>query len=356
MLHARTHGGFARVELLTLVILTCLCAAVLSVAGDRMRRETRTAGSIANLQKFAAGITSFAADNEDRIVSFSWRAGPGRADRTGYFFASASSDVQAAANQAVAIMRWHANRTDITAINGWIPHILFSHLPLIEHLEHALPAEFTVSPHDLNRLAWQRAVRNMLPGEAGSGYLNLPNRPAGTGNNEKRWPYSSSYNFVPASFSPDARRLIAGGGIIPTVSQGAQGHRFYEVGTSATPFGRRRVSEIVHPDKKVVVYEYFPAENGGSVPSFYAYGRTKAPLLFGDGSVASRTMSRANPGFQPNNPFSSTPTRIAYTPELSWEPPTLSGAASEFVNGTVQWTRSGLRGRDFDGPEVLWVD
>jgi hypothetical protein len=355
-LHARSHAAFARLELVTVIVLTCLCFALLSVAGERARRETRTAGSIANLQKYATAITSFAADNEDRIISFSWRGGVSHTDRTGYVFPTAVFDSEAAGHQAVAIIRWYADRRDITAITGWLPHILYSHLPLIEYLEHPLPAEFTVSPHDLNRLAWQRAVRNMAPGEAGAAYFNLPNRPAGSGNNEKRWPYSSSYTFVPASFSPDARQLIPGGGVIPTISQEPLGHRYYQIGTPATPLGRRRVSEIFHPDKKVIIYEGQPAEGGGALPSFYAYGRTKAPLLFGDGSVASRTMSRANPGFLPNNPFNSSPTRINYTPELSWEPPTLSGAASELVNGTVQWTRAGLRGRDFDGPEVPWVD
>jgi hypothetical protein len=34
------------------------------------------------------------------------------------------------------------------------------------------------------------------------------------------------------------------------------------------------------------------------------------------------------------------------------EPPTLSGAASETVNGYSRWTRKGLLGVDFGGSEV----
>ncbi len=79
-------------------------------------------------------------------------------------------------------------------------------------------------------------------------------------------------------------------------------------------------------------------------------------MLFGDGSVSVRSMSEANWGFQPNSPFSNSPTRIRYSPDLAWEPPARNGLVEEWVNGGVRFTRSGLRGRDFGGPEVRWVD
>jgi hypothetical protein len=341
-------------ELVMVVGVVAVAVALLSVAGAGARHRARTAGSIANLQKFASGITSFAADNEDRIATFTWRAGaPARRDRTGYTFPIAATDSQAGADQAVAIMRWYADRRDITQITGWIAHIFYSHLALIEHMEHRLPAEFVVSPHDLNRLAWQRSVRNMEPGENGAAFFALTNRPAGSSNNEKRWAYSSSYEFVPASFSPDAR-VITPNGTVATVSQDVMGHRWYTAGSSTMPWGQRRVSEVAHPSKKVLVFETHPSGDGGSLGNFYGSSKARPPMLFADGSVVARSMVQANAGFQPNVPFSASPTRINYTPELSWEPPTVSGAASEFVNGKVRWTRSGLLGRDFDGPEVPW--
>lgn len=346
--------GFVQGELLALVIVTIVLAAMMTLASSHARRQSRTAGSVSNLQKFASGITSFGADNDDGIVSLTWRAGPSRRDRTGYIFPAALTDVAAAANQAVATIRWYGGRTDITAIPNWIPHISYNHLALAEHLEEALPADFMAAPNDPHRLAWQRASRNTPPGDEGNAYFQLLNRPQGNSNNDKRWPYSSSYQFVPASYSPDARTLVSGGPSIPTIAPDPTGHNFFTVNNS-TPLGRRRLSEIAFPANKVLVFETHSGDMGAN-RYYFAYDQVKAPMLFGDGSVSVRSMSEANPGFQPNLPFSPNPTRINYIPSPAWEPPTPSGAQSEFLNGRVMFTRSGLRGRDFGGPEVPWVD
>jgi hypothetical protein len=81
--------------------------------------------------------------------------------------------------------------------------------------------------------------------------------------------------------------------------------------------------------------------------SFYAYEDVVEPVLMWDSSVTDRKTSQSNPGFQPNAPASPQPTRINYTPDANWEPPTRNGGGAEFVTGHYQWTREGLHGVDF---------
>ena len=85
------------------------------------------------------------------------------------------------------------------------------------------------------------------------------------------------------------------------------------------------------------------------------YPEARIPILFADASVTVRSTSRANFGFNPNVPMSVSPTRVNYGPDLAWETPTAIGGSNELVNGMFRWTRSGLRGRDFAGPEIPWT-
>jgi hypothetical protein len=174
----------------------------------------------------------------------------------------------------------------------------------------------------------------------------LFNRPGD--NALRRWPYYSSYEFAPASISPDA----AVGGL-PTISQASLGHRWWNVPpTDQVVLGNRRLHEIAFPSQKVLVFETIQRLLG-SRELFFAYDEARVPCLYGDGSVCVRASSRVNPGFQPNAPFNLLPTRIRYEPEIAWEPPTVSGNPADLVNGHQRWTRSGLRGRDTGGAVAM---
>lgn len=334
---AARSRAFVMPELLAAAVVLAAVGATLLVASSDSRRKARLAGSIENLGQIGAAGLSYATDSADRVWTFSWRAG------IDYGFGGvASSDFQAAVHQAIDIMRRRSGRTDIQVISGWFPHILYSHLVLADYLEDALPAPLYISPGDCNRLAWQRDPMNL--------YCQLPNRPGypSCSNNEFRWPYSSSYSLGPCFMAPDAAN-----GEVSTIAQDPMGHRFYQTGNSNTPLGRRVLSETAFPSQKIIAFEqnqrFF-----GDRELFYAYDECRLPMLFVDGSVSVRNVGDSNPGFQPNNPFSPQPTRILYTPELTWETPTVNGASTEVVTGHIGWTRSGMRGRDFGGPEVLW--
>lgn len=340
------NRAFLLTELLTLLVVIGVGMTLLTVASGAHRRRSYSAGSTSNLQKFASGITSYGADNYGGVASFTWRAGEAH-EYDGYSFPVPIGDMTAGANQAVEIMRRRDGRTDIGVIRDWFAHISYNHLPLIDYLDQPLLAEFAVSPADRIRLAWQAAARNN-PGDNGAAFFALVERPGGVGNDNKRWPYMSSYAFGPAFFAPDA--VSASG--IRTVAQD-QSHYLFYTGTAQTPFGRRRLDEVAFPGQKAMVYETYTTDMG-SQDVFFADPRARTLILFADGSASVRSMQHANRGFQPNNPFATQATVISYQPNPAWEPPGPGSGFSTSFSGAIRWTRSGLRGRDFNGPEIPW--
>src|SRR5690606_35072698 len=109
----------------------------------------------------------------------------------------ASTDVAAAADQAIYIIRTRTGREDIERITGmnWVPHILYSHLVLQDYLAARLPEPMAVCPDDIWRARWARDV----PGFEQNIYE--PYQPDATVPNNMRWAYSSSYQVVPAAYA-----------------------------------------------------------------------------------------------------------------------------------------------------------
>jgi hypothetical protein len=312
---------------------------LLLISSADSQRRARLAGSIQNLQQIGAAGSAYGGDSADRVWAFSWRAG------INYGFGGvAADDTQAAANQAVDIIRRRTGRTDLTPIPGWLPNLFYSHLVLADYLEESLPARQYVSPGDHNRLAWQTDPVNL--------YCQLPNRPGFPScvSADARWPYSSSYELGVAFWCPDGT-YSGPNGQVGTVSQ-AQQHNQFIIGGN-TPLGRRLMSEVTFPSQKAMVWEQVQ-RFFGQRELFFAYTEARVPVLCADGAVSVRGTQNCNSGFNPNNPSSLLPTSFAYVPDSNWEPATANGLPSENVIGHMRWTRTGIRGRDFAGPEVPW--
>lgn len=329
----RSRAAFTLIELLVVIAIIALLLSLLLPAIASARKTARVTVCTANLRTLTTAMSTYSVDFTDRIASFTWKVGVDY----GPPFGSAGQATDSAANQAIWILHNRADRQDVQPVTQWIPHIFYSHLVLNDYLEQRLPEPTMACPEDRLRIAWQRDPLNFE-----TLFTANVDRPPGSGNGLKRWPYSSSYQLVPAAWSHDAR---SNGRL--TTTQHLMPHKAFS--GSQLPMGDRLFSSVLFPSGKVAWFDEFARH--GRRDRFFAMRDAAQPLAFFDGHVTMKKTSDANPSFQPNNPGSTGPTVIRYEPE-GWEPPTTTGNLSEPVAGMFRWTRGGLKGLDFGGNEI----
>ncbi len=293
------------------------------------------AASIANLHEFATASSSYIADNTDYFCSYNWQVGVTTPSTYPDLTAPPSDAIAAAAAQAVDILRRRAARPDMPVIPSWMPMSFYPHLPLADYLGAALPLRFSVSPGDKNRVLWYNDIAGFDQGV----YNPISPDPSDPVNH--RWPYSSSYRIPLAFFTPDAVTATTG-----TIVPGGSTAFFMATGTFNV--GTRRLTEVGFPSHKVYVFDSAQWE-GAKYPVYFAYSFARIPMLMVDGSAHVRVTNQANTGFQANNPRALFPTTLPYSAQ-PFEPPALQGSSS--LTMYYLWTRGGIQGRDFEGPEL----
>jgi prepilin-type N-terminal cleavage/methylation domain-containing protein len=330
--------GFTLIELLVVIAIIALLIGILLPALGEARRAAKLAISLSNLRQFSVASATYASDFDDRIYAFTGAPNSKYPDIKAL---ATGSPLRQAVGQAIDIIRRRTGRDTFPIPGGWIPNVLYTHLVLNDYLAQRLPEKMVVSPEDEHRLNWQDDPQNLHDRGAWQPFQN-PESGSVPGS-AYRWPYSSSYQVVPATYDRNQSRW---NGTLARLSQ--TNHNGYSV--PAVPLGDLRMSSVSFPGSKVHLMDS-EGRHSGRVNRYYAHEDAKVVLHMFDGSAAFRSTVDANEGWNPNAPKSTRPSIIGYLPR-AWEAPSLEPPRGDRVKGYYRWTRGGLKGVDFEANEI----
>jgi prepilin-type N-terminal cleavage/methylation domain-containing protein len=343
--------AFTLIELLVVIAIIALLIAILLPGLGEARRIARTVQCGANLQQHGVATQSYSADFTDLIWSFSWNARQWNMNDPDNLYAAlrptpGDHATAAGAKQAQYIMRFRGDRGNMPIISGWIPHVLYSHLVLQDYLASRLPEPMVVCPEDRRRLLWQSDVQGLDEDR-------LPPQPA-PGGVGWRWPYSSSY--IPTTSAWDNNPV---GHRATQHSTGSQS--FWQVSgdPQRSRYGGLKMADVSFPSQKVHMYDQHQRHFGRLQP-YFGLDLCRQPILFFDGSVATRATRDANRGWTnpnvPNHPTTVNPFLLYQQSAAprNWEPLPLgtAGPGADLGFGVYRFTRGGLKGIDFGGREI----
>jgi hypothetical protein len=326
--------GFALVEAAATVLVCCLVISVLLLSANRTRRLSRLGEDFAHLRQIGQLTGAYGKDNADQYWTFSWKAGvapinPSEPAAAG--LVNAPTDLQAAANQFVYLLRTRGNRPQMPVISGVLPHISYSHLCLADYSGIGFPWRAAVSSEDRNRLLWSA---DPLGYDQGLYNPNLGFSPSP--NINWRHPYSASLRIPTAFFdnSPVGFRIASGGAT----------NNYIIPGTAM--LGPTLMTSVAYPSLKVHVSDYIARHFGPRLP-WCTSTEASLPFLMCDGTVDVKASKTANPGCDPNT---GSPSSMTYL-SSAIDPPA-TGANASVMALRFLYTRKLLAGRDFGGPEV----
>jgi prepilin-type N-terminal cleavage/methylation domain-containing protein len=347
----QSESGFTLIELLVVIAIIALLVGLLVPTLSGARRTARMTQCTANMRQLGTLAFVYGADHNDRLAAMSWRVKRDgtKVAQTQYtdLLDAWQHDLDAAARQTVDILRRKTGRDQGSDAIPKLPtqaYYQFVHLVLFDSADLPVESAIALCPDDARRKQW----RDWRGFEANQ-FPPQPN--PSTDSAAKVSPYASSYEPVPATYSPDT--LQVGSAVLRQGSTHFSILLQTNVG-SGSPFvnardvfGKRTLSEVSFPASKVFMHDSH-ARHTGKATLYFADVEARQPLLFFDGSVVMRRTGDANKGFRPDEPFSESVTSFEYKPTL-WEAPNVGEAQK---TGYFRWTRGGLKGVDFGSGET----
>lgn len=345
------------VEILVSVVVIASLSMSILPALAKMRGDANNEMSKANLMELGQGRDQYAMENKERIFTYTWRAGevyvmPDGRTRT------ASDDQEAAAYQNEEILERRTGRiTGQFKFNNFsarLPHRRFTHLILLDDMvqsdQEFQETQLGIDPADQNLLTWHERPleyrsESGVPYSSGSsdGYDNDGNW--STTSVLQRWAFSSSYQVVPHAWIGDGSQNV----YYPTSDTP---HLYTSSGSPI--LGRRHMSEVAFPSKKVHMHEEFDYEQ--TRYPYFAYDHAMPEKLMFDGSINSRPSGEAYSSVNSQNYDINNPQDIndypawtqVYVPLDTFPIPLGGFNDSTELNMRYRWTLFGLQGVDYD--------
>ena len=330
--------GFTLIELLLVVAIIALLVGILLPALANSRRAARTGVCQSNMRQQGVAMHTYAADFKDSLYSFSWKRNQSLSNFGD--LNNATSDVDAASNQMVDIVRRLGDRTQGETpkfgAGSFFPYFRYSHLVLQDYLGTRLPDPTVACPEDPDQRRWGLDPRGYDQGKYQPNY--------GTGGNNWRWPYRSNYWITVGAFDKN------------TVGQRARpadyGHLFVSTGPTVK-YGGRSLNEVAFPGNKVFLYEQYGrhTQQKFDYRTFFGLDTSRVVVQMFDNSVSLKNSKDANRGnANPNVPMGTVSTTAYNADGTTPDPRAPNGSILSYVR--FQYTRGGLRGVDFGGKEI----
>ncbi len=340
--------GFTLIECAAAVLVGgALLAVIQPVAGDA-RGGARMQTSADNLRFWGAATGTYINDYGGALPAYSWQPGETHVfagwlgQEQGGPFTLPNDSLDALGYQETDLLRRRTGRAvgarKIRTLQNIFPNRRRTHLVMADHMGLSVTSPRGVDPQDRFLLIAQRdPLRFEKVGPYPTGDEAQFSNPSPNDPVTQRWPFSSSYRVVPASYSQDQRI-----GNLTTLAPAAGTSNLFNVGN--TPYGGRRASDVAFAPQKVWMFEWHDRHSSDQ-GLWYAYPQARPNKLMFDGSVNDFATGDASEGFSPNDPTDPEPFVHAYTP-LSTEPAPV-GDPSQLYAVSYRWTRGGLAGIDY---------
>lgn len=321
-----TQPAFSLIELLVAVAIIALLMSILLPSLKDARRIARQTVCMSNLQQFGVAYASYSQDFRSYIASFTGDSTKNCEEQAKLIYEQCTGTQLPAFESSSG---FHGGNRFVFEQH--------SHFVLAEHMNRQMPMAASGCPEDGVRLGWQRQPREMK---------NFVFRKDSNLVGREWWPYSSSYQLMPAAVRwrdeglrpPDWRYPYSQGDThdLYLDPNNAQKH------TPPNPlyYGRRKFEEIAFSSMKVAMADT-QQRHQGKYDVFFSYPECRQPLLFWDGAVSVRLTGDAN---QNKN------SKFDYRPDTSFEspiPPTKR--VIDKVSGYYRWTLGDLQGVDYGG-------
>ncbi len=348
------NRGFSLVELVSVLVVVASVGAVLGPSVGKMRGQMRGVTSEGNLATIGQVGAMYSLDHEDRIFSFTWRAGQEYLQLHTGKYKSYSSDQEAASAQVQNILQRATGRLTgqyrILRPSSRLMHRRWSHLVLADYSAVDVSDPMWADPSDTNLLHWQlnpleyEEDNNSLPYGGNSGSYEGYDQDIGWryASIMQMWPFASSYQTVPHAWTQDFGNQYAPLDTTP---------HLYIVNGNPIVLGERRFNEVVFPSAKVWMHEEYDREQVGE--PYFAYDHAAPAKLMFDGSINTAMSGQARSSVSPEDYLNGD--RVVweqkYVP-LDTFPVPLGGLGDEtLLNMRYRWTLGGLTGVDY--PQVL---